>query len=350
MPETLENFVGGLPVSLGRIERELKALWEEGGKVATRASLMNLAVYCEGPGAMERNTALIAEITQNHACRSLLIAARPDAPESRVQAWVNAHCHVSRAGAKQVCCEQITFLLEGDARRVIPNIVFSHLDSDLPLYLWWQEPFPDPMDEQLLTWIDRLIFDSRDWKEPARQLALVCTATGNMHRRITLCDLNWGRSLRFRQAIARLFDDPASLAHVREIRSVSIVHGANYRTTALLLLSWLMTRLGWTLQRKLENGFVCSSESGDVRVDLEMREGAGVAGCTLRAGDHAWSVSRECGPDFLYVQVTQPGCAPQDHLLPAPAEGPVQLLSLELSRGSRHQLYLDALEAFSQLL
>src|SRR5438094_1752103 len=142
MPETIASLGSGIPVEVGKIDRELKKLWEQDSGAATRASLINFAIYCEGAQCMEENTQLIAEFTRDHACRAILISIEPGAPEQRVQAWISAHCHISRAGAKQVCCEQITFLLEGDARGLIPNIAFSHLDSDLPLYLWWRRQFP----------------------------------------------------------------------------------------------------------------------------------------------------------------------------------------------------------------
>ena len=79
----------------------------------TRASLVNLAVYSEQPGSLEKNTQLIAKIAENHACRAILIGADCKAKENRVEAWISAHCHVSRAGSKQVCSEQISFLLQG---------------------------------------------------------------------------------------------------------------------------------------------------------------------------------------------------------------------------------------------
>src|SRR5271155_5201338 len=93
------TFSAGIPVEIGKIDRELKNLWAQDG-TATRASLMNLAIYCEGAEAMGENTALISDITQSHACRSILIVMDFEAPKTQVQAWVSAHCHMSKAGAK----------------------------------------------------------------------------------------------------------------------------------------------------------------------------------------------------------------------------------------------------------
>src|SRR3954453_11648316 len=109
MPAQLETFSLGTQVEVGRIEKELKKLWDQGEGVMTRASLMNLAIYSEEAGSLEKNTELIAKITENHACRAIVIGADCDAKENNVEAWVNAHCHVSRAGSKQICSEQLSF-------------------------------------------------------------------------------------------------------------------------------------------------------------------------------------------------------------------------------------------------
>src|SRR6476646_7482856 len=129
MPATAEPYSLGQPVEIAQIGKELKKLWQEGEGAMTRASLINLAVYSEKPGSLEKNTQLIAKITENHACRALVIGASRESKEDCVQAWVNAHCHVSRAGAKQICSEQISFSLQGPCIKSLPSIVFSHLDS-----------------------------------------------------------------------------------------------------------------------------------------------------------------------------------------------------------------------------
>jgi hypothetical protein len=104
-----ENYSLGQPVEIGKIDKELKKLWREGEGAMTRASLINLAVYSEKPDSLEKNTQLIARIAENHACRALVIGANRNSKENRVEAWVNAHCHVSLFGA--------TFFLAGRSMR-----------------------------------------------------------------------------------------------------------------------------------------------------------------------------------------------------------------------------------------
>src|SRR3989440_4211710 len=176
MSAAAETYSLGKPVEIGRIGKELKKLWQEREGAMTRASLINLAIYSEETGSLEKNTQLIAKITENHACRAIVIGADCKAKENRVEAWVSAHCHVSRAGSKQICSEQLSFRLGGECANLLPSIVFSHLDSDLPFYLWWQGELHDPMDAQLWAWVDRFIYDSQTWKDFGAQLRLVETA------------------------------------------------------------------------------------------------------------------------------------------------------------------------------
>src|SRR5438874_6875690 len=182
MPAVTEKYSLGVPVAISRIDQELKKLWQQNEGAVTRASLVNLAVYSEEPGSLERNTQLVAKITENHACRAIVIEADCKATEDRVDAWISAHCHVSRAGSKQICSEQISFLLKGGCTTLLPSIVFSHLDSDLPFYLWWQEEFREPMDPQLWTWVDRVIYDSQSWRSEERRVGKECRSGGGRDR------------------------------------------------------------------------------------------------------------------------------------------------------------------------
>jgi len=50
MPAIAETYSLGLPVEVSKIDQELKKLWQESQGAATRASLVNLAVYSEDAG------------------------------------------------------------------------------------------------------------------------------------------------------------------------------------------------------------------------------------------------------------------------------------------------------------
>ena len=131
MSAVAENFSLGMPAEIGKIEKELKKLWADGEGALTRASLINLAVYSEKKGSLAENTRLMSQVTESHACRAIVIEADTHAADNQAQAWISAHCHVSRAGSRQVCSEQILFQLGGPCAKLLTSIVFSHLDSDL---------------------------------------------------------------------------------------------------------------------------------------------------------------------------------------------------------------------------
>src|SRR5215467_3435147 len=248
MPAAAETYSLGAPVEIGKIEQELKKLWHEGEGAMTRASLMNLAVYSEQPGSLYSNTQLMARITENHACRAIVIEADCRSEENRVDAWISAHCHVSRAGSKQVCSEQISFLLKGGCTTQLPNIVLSNLDSDLPLYLWWQEEFHEPIDPQLWTCVDRVIYDSHGWSDSRSQIRLLELMQQEANQRIVPCDLNWTRLDNLRFALAQFFDHPASHHRLAKISRVRIDFALGFRSTAILFAGWLGAQLNWNIE------------------------------------------------------------------------------------------------------
>ena len=60
----------GLPVEIGRIDKELGKLWETVGDTKTRASLINLAIYTENAKAVAENTSLIRNCDSTRLSRA----------------------------------------------------------------------------------------------------------------------------------------------------------------------------------------------------------------------------------------------------------------------------------------
>jgi glucose-6-phosphate dehydrogenase assembly protein OpcA len=348
MAEATTQFAIGAAVKINEIDRELKKLWANESGAATRASLVNLAVYSEEPDSLARNTQLVAQITENHACRALVIEADPATEEDHAKGWISAHCHL-RAGAKQVCSEQISFRLQGT--RLLSNILFSHLDSDLPLYLWWQSELREPLDPQLWAWVDRLIYDSRDWRDFDAQMRLVEAAQSEAQpRQMVLCDLNWARLLHFRLAFAQFFDHPASHRHFDKIGTVSLVFGRGFRPTALLFLGWIAAQLGWEIQSP-GDGFELKNGAGkSVAAELSENGEAPLTAFTARTRELEFSVRRaECG-DLLEVCRGKPGQEHAHQLLPADDGDLATLVNEELMRGGNRRVYRRAVEKVRDLL
>ena len=351
MAAPTETFAPGLPVEIGKIDRELKKLWAESGSAMTRASLMNLAVYSEASDSLPRNTEIIFKITEDHACRAIVISANPDAKQNRVEAWISAHCHVSRAGGKQVCSEQLSFRLEGPSAKLLPNIVFSQLDSDLPFYLWWQGEFHDPVDPQLWAWVDRVIYDNQTWSDFGTQMGRVETAQADAKQRIVLCDLNWTRLVQFRLAIAQFFDHPASHHRFEEIKSVEIDFAPGYCSMALLLAGWLAAQLHWTLEKNSKDNALAFRDQSNKTIQVSLSEKAGepLSHCVLNCGPIEFRVAHSANTDLLDLTVEESN-AERKCLMPAGSNDLVRLMSEELMRGGPHHVYLRAMNSVRNLL
>jgi len=334
----------GLPVEIGRIDKELGKLWESSGGTKTRASLINLVIYSEDPESLDANTELLATIAARHAFRAILILADPHAADSVARAWISAHCHL--AGKGEICSEQITFRLDGESVAALPNIVFSHLDSDLPLCFWSQAGFREPPDDQLWSWVDRLIFDSSSWKQPAGQFALARRIAALADPGPVLCDLNWTRLHAWQFALASLFDHSAALQCLEKISCVRISSAS--QTTALLLLGWIADRLGWSLlfPEKL------FQDRGGRRISFEIRDEGpeGLARVELGGEGCSFHLHRDPGAEFFHADIHAPGVPDSTLTIGAGRESLTDILLAELSRGGRHPLYCLACAAVEPLL
>jgi glucose-6-phosphate dehydrogenase assembly protein OpcA len=352
MPAAAETYSLGAPVEIGKIQQELKKLWRESEGAMTRASLMNLAVYSEKPGSLQNNTQLMARITENHACRAIVIEADCDAADDRVSAWISAHCHVSSVGNKQVCSEQISFLLKGGCTMQLPSIVLSNLDSDLPFYLWCQEEFHEPIDPQLWPWVDRVIYDSHDWSDFHSQIRLLELIQEEANQRIVLCDLNWTRLDGVRFALAQFFDHPASHHRLAKISKIRIDFAPAFRSTAVLFVGWLAAQLNWRIDDVKSSHDLCFVGSSGRKIDIELRESDGqpVHDIALTSGDVEFRVTyAKCG-DLLEISRVQTGEKRMPQLMPAGINDPVGLISEELMRGGPHHVYLHAVNCVGDLL
>ncbi len=323
-------FAQGIPVEVGTVQRELKKLWQDSHETATRASRLNLVIYSDADSSLRANTEFVEQIAHQHALRAILIAVKNNTGKNGVRAWVNAHCQVSKGGTKQRCSEQIAFQLEGDAarRELVPNIILSHLDSDLPMYLWRQGEFSASPNEQIMAWVDCLIFDSATWTQPAGQFAIVkklAAAAGLEHG---IADLNWTRLSGLRLAIAQFFDAPATQAALSGLDTVEITHAPGARTQAMLLAGWLAAVLG-----------------REVKPSFQPGEGAGIGKVVLTANDGSrFTVNREAGSGFYNTCAQAADGHELCQLLPVGPEETADLVSAELVHGGGHRVYLRALE------
>ncbi len=235
-------FTGGAP-------RDGEVDGEENPAGIARASLLNLAVYAEDATSVQDLTATIEELTRETACRAILILAQT-AGETSVRSWVQAHCRLTEQGEKTVCTEQVSFVLAGANASLVRNTVFAHLDSDLPLVFWWKGELSDVFEERLTSRLDRFLFDSACWAQPANQFLRLQQALEESGGAFVAHDLAYTRCHPLRIGIARIFDDGAARKALDELESFEIEYAAGQRIVALWLAAWIAGRLGGRLDQK----------------------------------------------------------------------------------------------------
>jgi glucose-6-phosphate dehydrogenase assembly protein OpcA len=321
----------GLETPIGRIDRALKQLWE-GDEAKTRASLINLAIYTEDNCQLMADNELLDHVAAQHACRALLILALPEAEQLRARAWIQALCRPYQ-GKQIVCSEQISFVLEGGNAAQVQNIVFAHLDSDLPLVVWWQADLSKNFEERLYSRIDTLIIDSSRWADPVRQFDALLVAMHAETGGFDVRDLAWTRSHFMRTALATCFQDPTACHNLDKLKNIRITHLKGQRTTALLLAVWINQRLKASLSVEL-----IEKDSGPALQGLVL-EGDGVRG----------EVRRDCDSCFVRVSSTC-GENTREDLLPADKDSDAELVSEMLSRFHGSTLYSSLLPFVHSIL
>jgi glucose-6-phosphate dehydrogenase assembly protein OpcA len=337
----------GLEVAVSAIDHELRKLWEQ-DEARTNASLMNLVVYSEKTGALLENSAIIRELTREHACRAILVEINRSEPLPELRAWITAHCHLAH-GRKSVCCEQIAFYLTGRVTGRFRNTVFAHLNSDLPLVFWWQGELSEILSERLVSVIDRLIVDSSSWADPLASFRRIAEAA-QANSDLILQDHEWTRTWQFRLGVAGIFDDPAARRALPEIESLEVRFHPGHRNAALQLICWLAVQAGWC-DLTDASGLAFESAAGRaIRVALvEDPAAAPVSELVLRAGARSAHITRAAGSRHVERRIEAPGYLVTS-LSPADPESPEELVGLQLARGGRNSLFRKILPRFVGLL
>jgi glucose-6-phosphate dehydrogenase assembly protein OpcA len=361
LPATPAFELLGEEVEISRIEKALQALFAGGSDAdhdgIARASLINLALYNENPAELEQDAAVLAELTSETACRSLLIHADTRAAVTGARAWVQAHCQIDRNGAKSVCTEQISFFLTGHSSGLLRNAVLAHLDSDLPLAFWWRGEFSDAFEEGLYSRIDRLLFDSEGWASPRNPFLRLLECQRGTSSPYVMHDLAFTRMNSIRHAIANAFDRPLVARELGSLSEVTIRYANGFRMSALYLAAWTAARLetgidaGISTSREivclpckgLRKGFrirlaeLDPARLGTVEVDFEM-------------GGTRVEISRCQTRDFIRTLTKRENADTQEDWLPARRMHDAALVADILNRAGRNRTHGQILPVVLELL
>lgn len=351
----------GQPVPIPKIEKELQALFldgdEEGVGVA-RASLINLALYSEDQSHLEEDAAVLAELTSESACRSLLLNADTSTPEMSARAWVQVHCQIDRSGKKTVCTEQISFFLTGDSPGMLRNIVFSHLDSDLPLAFWCRGEFSNAFEAGLYSRIDRLLFDSESWESPRNQFIRLIAAQQESSSPFVMHDLAFTRLNSIRHAVANAFDRPGIGGQMATLSQLKLRYAQGYRMSAVYLAAWIASRLGVAIDMSQSGPgrfvFLANRRGAPASVHIDIDpldpERKGTVEVDFELSEAKIEISRCQTRDFMRTLTHRTDCPTDEDWLPAKRLTDVALVSDILNRAGRNRTHSEVLPIVQELL
>jgi glucose-6-phosphate dehydrogenase assembly protein OpcA len=190
--------------------------------------------------------------------------------------------------------------------RRLATMVDPLIVPDLVTVVWSPHQHDDAVDE-LVHLADVVLIDTVTSPEPAAALERARDLSGDAY----VVDLAWVRTMPWRERIAATFDPPAWRPLLEEIDTMTVRQHPESTTSAVLVLGWLATRLGWELPGELgmEEGLMCSrARRGDnefvLRLEPVAQDVPGLAGVTIEAGGHSLSLDR--GPGGLAARRRTP--------------------------------------------
>jgi glucose-6-phosphate dehydrogenase assembly protein OpcA len=255
-----------------KILKELAALWtlqgKEGESGVLRACSMTLLVIAEADDDAAALGETIAALMPQHPARTILVRLR-GAGERALSERVYQQCWKPFGQRQQICCEQIEITASDAALADLASVLLPLTVADLPVVLWCRSLRLTEMPEfrEIARIATRVVIDSAGCANPTDTIWRL--ADGQRRGR-AVADLAWTRLTRWRETLARVFDNRDTLAHLADIQSIRIAHGPGYETAAWYFAAWV-----WQCLSSAGAKPVVSVTAGAPTLRLEL-SGAGI--------------------------------------------------------------------------
>jgi glucose-6-phosphate dehydrogenase assembly protein OpcA len=227
------------------ILRELAALWtqqgQQGDAGVLRACTMTLLVIAEAADDAAALGETVAALMPEHPARAILIRLRGEG-ERALSQRVYQQCWKPFGQRQQICCEQIEITASDAALADLPSVILPLAVPDLPVILWCQSArlVRRPEFGEIAGMATKVVIDSAAAGDSTD--AIVCMADGVRFGGI-LADLAWTRLTRWRETLARVFENRDTLARLSEIDRVQVRFGPGYENAAWYLAAWAANAL-----------------------------------------------------------------------------------------------------------
>lgn len=353
----------GNEVAISQIETSLNSIWEMEGEARAKASLLNFVAYTEQLDSLPELSQLLQRVQSQIPCRVLLVVTQPQSTVSRVRAWIAAFCQTEpnpkgEGIVRQICSEQLTLSFEGGAVEGWENLVFAHLDSDLPMVLYWPLELPIEPNPSLWRYVDRVIYDSSNWTNFVENIdsmhrisSISLTGEGlGLKRRLNLCDLNWTRLLPYRFAFASLFDSVAAQEEIPRLHRLEIQHSPGQEFAAYLFAGWIALKLRCQCHPDSNCKALVLPNGRELQISFLQAEGDLISRCELSSNNSQFVLQRK-STEGHFELVSQGSNFPKTTFLQPGSDKTLEdILLRELSRRGFHPQYFHSLNLIRAFL
>jgi glucose-6-phosphate dehydrogenase assembly protein OpcA len=197
---------------------------------------MTLLVMAEAADDASALGETIAALMPEHPARTILIRLQGEG-ERALSQRVYQQCWKPFGQRQQICCEQIEITASDAALADLPSVILPLVVADLPVMLWCRSArlMRRPEFGEIAGMATKVVMDSAAATDPTD--AIVWMADG-VRRGGILADLAWTRLTRWRETLARVFENRDTLARLSEVDSVQVRFGPGYDTAAWYLAAW----------------------------------------------------------------------------------------------------------------
>jgi glucose-6-phosphate dehydrogenase assembly protein OpcA len=267
------------------ILKELAALWTQEGKQGDagvlRACSMTLVAIAEADDDAAALGETIAALMPEHPARSILIRLLGER-ERALSQRVYQQCWKPFGQRQQICCEQIEITASDPALADLPSVILPLAVPDLPVILWCRSArlVRRPEFGEIARMATKVVIDSALDTGPIDAIRRMADAvrSGGGIAGLVWADLAWTRLTRWRETLARVFENRDTLARLSEVNRVQVRFGQSFETAAWYLAAWAANALASVGQvvtpvvARQDESLRLELSGGTFRVELSRQE------------------------------------------------------------------------------
>lgn len=360
MSAVQDTHVEGIPIA--QIREALKQEWtrlsalveEQTGSPPLRASTATLVFVTRAGAEAQRARETLHRLASTVPSRAILFIFDESRQTPIANIW--AHCAIGPRGKQGHCYDVIEIALPSERAVAIPNIIAVHRLGGLPTFIVWDMPvdFESASFRAINQMVDRVVLDTERIDQPLDAMQRYAMFLGTAGSTIIGSDLAWTRLSTWRELIAHSFDPANMRRFATAIRSMDITYDQSQASGAILLASWIVSRMGLRPVSAEDSATTltlrASRPDGSRRLDIQLhhsqRSGIGIRSVRLLARDRGEvakvSILRDQRARSVH-RIESTGMPRQERVVHHPELSPDELVAAELTRFTRDRIFEESL-------